>query len=174
MSAMARYWSAVYLLSALAFLLLLRAYETERPRDYRLALIPLVLGSLTHPTFLFPVAGVVLGLAWVRRDGAWGLRLPSRAAWLNLWIPLGLVLVAGAAALLLVDRAGAVQNWGGRGPAALLRLVPAVVQWFTPTAFAAGVLGGLTLLFTGREAGRWRQRAWGAGGGAIRPSGRRS
>src|SRR5690606_19683228 len=93
-SGMARYGSLLYLLSALFLLFLIRAWDTDRPRDYLAALVVLVLGTATHPTFLFPVAGVALAAVLVGPSGRLGWAWPSRAAWSALWLPF--VATAGA------------------------------------------------------------------------------
>jgi mannosyltransferase len=157
-SGMARYWTLLFLLSTLFLGALWKAYGSDRPRDHALALLPLVLGSATHPTFLFPAAGAALGVTLVRRDGRFGWRWPSPAAWRWLWGPYLAFLALAAVALRLAGREEAVRNWGGRGWLATLRLVPAIVEWATPTLVAAGVLGALALAL-GRDPGR---RRWGA------------
>src|SRR5205823_6641039 len=96
MSGFARYWSLVYLLVTLLFLCLAVAASTDRSRDYAGAAATGILGSLTHPTFLFAGLG------------------------------------------------------------AALRLLPAMVQWTTPTVCAAGGMGALLLLAL-RERPAWRR-----------------
>lgn len=167
-SGMARYWSLVYLLAALAYAGLLRAYRTDRGRDYAAAVVPLALGALTHPSFLFPLPGVALALSLVRDDGGWGWRWPTRRAFLWLWVPFVAVLAAGFVALRLTGNSGSLQNWSGRGALATLRLVPAMVQWTTPVVFAAGAVGAVASMWHGR--GRTR---YGAAAGGSGPSRRR-
>jgi uncharacterized membrane protein len=153
-SGFARYYSLVYALAAAAIYLLWRAYETNRPRDYLIALAILLLGTATHPSFVFPLIGVGAGLSVIQwRDGAVRWAWPTAVAWRFLWIPLVAAVIAGWLALRLTGHGGAFQNWGGRGSAAMLRLVPAIVQWMTPTVFAAALAGTLTLL-AGRESRR--------------------
>src|SRR5690606_26961846 len=65
----------------------LRAYETDRRRDYLAALAVLLAGTATHPTFVFPVIGVVLALTLVGPLGQVGWTWPSRRAWAALWGP---------------------------------------------------------------------------------------
>ena len=158
-SGMARYWSLIYLLSALFVFCLLSAYEEDRPRWYLGALGALVLGAATHPTFLFPVVGVVLAISLVDVDGSLGIRWPSRRAWTYLWLPFLLVGASAYAALKLTGESGAIKNWDGRGWLASARLIPAMVEWLTPIVFAAGALGAIVLLLTGDDA---RRRRWGA------------
>jgi hypothetical protein len=156
-SGMARYWSLVYLLSALFCLALARASTTERPRAYHLALVVFLAGALSHPTFLFPAAGVALGLCCVRESGRLAWRWPSRAAWVHLWIPALAFLGLACAVLLLRHEASSVRNFSGRGHLAALRLLPAMVEWMTPTVAAAGGLGAL-VVWKGRgglQQGRW-------------------
>jgi hypothetical protein len=157
-SGFARYWSLLFLLGALFYRGLWEAYGRGRPRDFTLALVPLLLGSATHPSFLFPVAGAALGVSLVRADGSAGWRWPPRLAWTRLWGPYLLFVAAAWVALRLTGHGGALQNWTGRGWAASLRLVPAVVEWISPAVAAAGLLGAGAALLSA-DAGR---RRWGA------------
>jgi 4-amino-4-deoxy-L-arabinose transferase-like glycosyltransferase len=156
-SGMARYPALLFLLSALACLFLLRAYTSERPRDYGAALVCLLLGSLTHPTFLFPVVGIVVGTLCIRNDGSLGWRSPSRQAIKYLWFPYLTALAAGLVLLNTAGREASLRNFSGRSLAEVLRVIPGVVEWMTPVLFAAGVLGALSaLLFaTNPQARRW-------------------
>ncbi|HEY8469932.1 MAG TPA: glycosyltransferase family 39 protein [Longimicrobiales bacterium] len=156
-SGMARYGSLLYLLSTLFLLFLIRAWETDRPRDYAAALVALVLGTATHPTFLFPVVGVALGTALVRRSGQIGWTWPSRAAWSALWLPFAAFAGAGYLILSLLGRGSSLRNFSGRGLEATLRLVPAIVEWLTPVMVAAAAAGALALL---PLASTTRQRRW--------------
>jgi len=156
-SGMARYGSLLYLLSALFLLFLLRALDTDRPRDYIGALVALVLGTATHPTFLFPVVGVALGTALVRPSGRIGWTWPSRAAWSALWLPFAAFAGASYLMLSLVGRGSSLRNFSGRGLEATLRLVPAIVEWLTPVMVTAAAAGALALL---PLASTTRQRRW--------------
>src|SRR5690606_8126277 len=158
-SGMARYGSLLYLLSAVFLLCVLRAYETERPRDYLGALAALLLGTATHPTFLFPVVGVVLALALVGPLGRVGWTWPSRPAWAALWLPFLAATGAAYMAVSAVGRGSSLRNFGGRGLDATIRLLPAVVEWLTPVMFTAGAVGALCLFLL---AATPRQRRWGA------------
>jgi len=121
MSGFARYWSLVYLLVTLLFLCLAVAASTDRSRDYAGAAATGILGSLTHPTFLFAGLGAALGAQLVMPDGTFGWRWPSRRAWRWLWGPWAAVLVAGYAVLRLTGQVGALRNFQGRGLLATLR-----------------------------------------------------
>lgn len=145
-SSFARYYSLVFLLAALAYWLIPRAYDSDRPRHYLAALAPTLVGAWTHPSFIFPVAGAVLGVHLVRQDGRIGWRWPSRRAWGWLWSPLLIVSAAGLAAIRLLHKTSAVANGGERGLLATLRLVPAMVDWTTPIVAAAGVIGIVLLM----------------------------
>jgi hypothetical protein len=157
-SGMARYWSLVYLLTALGYLALHRAEQRGRTQDYVVAVTVWVLAAATHPTILFPFVGAVLALRLVQPDGQIGWRWPSRQAWKALWVPLALCLLAGYAALVLSGNGAAVRNFAGRGSLATLRLLPAMVQWMTPTTFVLGAVGALAMARLGSNAGR---RRWG-------------
>lgn len=156
-SGMARYWTLLFLLSAVFLLALSRGIDADRPRDLGLALAALLAGVLTHPTFLFPAAGAALGASLVTADGRLGWRWPSRRAWAWLWIPFLVAVALFFGALKLAGRGDAVRNWGGRGWLASLRLVPAMVEWLTPAVVAAGIAGAL-LLLAQRDPAR---RRWG-------------
>lgn len=157
-SGMARYWSLVYLLAALAFLLVPRACEVDRPRPYLVALAVLVAGTLTHPTFVFPVVGLALALTLVREEGPVRWHPPSRRALAWLWLPYAAVLAIELAVLGTVGREPVVLTLGGRGMGARLMLMPGVIEWMTPVVFAAGALGALALFASGES---WARR-WGA------------
>lgn len=155
-SAFARYYSLIFLLAALTYRLIPRAYDSDRPRDYLIALVPLLLGTWTHPSFVFPVAGAILALALVREDGRPRWRWPSRAAWTYLYAPLvaGSVLIM-AIIHVTVPARTTVANGGDRGLMATLRLVPAMVDWMTLTVAIAS-LAGIVLLLRSPAAARRR------------------
>lgn len=158
MSQMARYVSLLYLLAALSFFALLNGYRTDRPRDYGLALLALLAGVLTHPTFGLPVVGVALASTLVTADGRLGWRWPSRNAWRYLWGPF-LVTVAAGYGMLIPG--GAFQEAAGaesRSALGTFRFLPAVVQMLTPTVVAAGGVGGLLLALSGSQPS---SRLWG-------------
>lgn len=141
-SGQARYYSLVYLCTALVLLWLPEADDAQRPSAWLAVLAAMVCGTLTHPSFVFPVAGIVLGVALVRRDGTPRPPWPSPAAWRWLWGPFGTFLLLFVAALRVTHHEGAVRNSVGRGMAATLRLLPAMVEWMTP------VVGGAALVAT--------------------------
>jgi hypothetical protein len=148
MSQFARYWSLIFLWAAAAYLALPAAMDSDRRKDYWLAFGIVVGGLLTHPTFAFPLVGFVLALHLVDAEGRIRFRMPTRNAWLALWTPL-LAFVAGSFLLLRVmGEQDSLQNWGGRGLAATLRLVPSIVQWADPAVVATAGLGMLLLLST--------------------------
>lgn len=145
-SGMARYWSLVYLLAAGSYLLLVRAHETGEARAYFGALALLVLGSLTHPGYLFPLVGVAAALALIGDDGRPRWPWADRSAWFRLWLPYAGFLVLAFLALRLTGHAGALRNWSGRGWAADARLIPAIVEWVGPVVAALAFLGALVRL----------------------------
>lgn len=160
-SGMARYWSLVYLLACLAFWRLIVADRTDRLADWILVLGLTVAGLLSHPTFLFPVAGCGLALLLSRRrDGGWRLRWPTRNSMLGLWLPLAALLVVEFAVLSLTGNSGAVRNWSGRGWPAVARLIPAMVQWMTPVVFAAGMLGAVVAVVCPDQDGKRGRWGW--------------
>jgi hypothetical protein len=156
-SGMARYWSMLYVLALLFYFFLFTACGGNRPRDYVRALACLVLGTLTHPTFAFPAAGLALATSVVRTDGRLSWRLPSRSALAFLWGPFALMAILALGVLAATGNQTQVRNFEGRGVLAMLRLLPAMVQWMTPTIFASGLLGGALCLFDSAPA----RRRWG-------------
>jgi hypothetical protein len=157
-SGMARYWSLVFLFAALSYALIPRAIDRDDRRAYGLAFVVLLLGSLTHPSFLFPMSGAILGAHLVQADGRLGLRWPTAVAWRWLWGPYAVAMGAAAVVVRGLTHSSGLTNWNGRGAAADLRLIPAVVEWATPVMFAAA-LAGVALLFGDRSPGR---RRWAA------------
>jgi len=156
-STTARYYSLVYLWAALAFSLIPEAYDSDRPASYRVSFLVLLLGTLTHPSFVFPVVGLVLALAIMQRDGRLQWRWPTRTAWTWLWGPYAAALCVEVIALRVAGRGSALGNLGTRGLMATLRLIPAMVDWMTVVVFAAAAAGAV-LLCRSRENGR---RRWG-------------
>ena len=146
-SGFARYWSLIYLLSAIFFYYLVIAYESDRVVHYVGAATSAVLATFTHPTFLFAAAGAAIGVSVVRQDGRFGVRWPSRRAWLCLWVPWAAATLALSTALRMTGHLEAYRNFGGRGALSTLRLLPAILQWMSPTVFVAGSLGAAFLLF---------------------------
>ena len=161
-SGMARYWSLVYLLETAFAYALWRAYRADSKRQYLAALVLLVAGTLTHPSFLFAAVGVAAGITLVdpeRRRLVW----PSRVAWRWLWLPSAGALAIYYGTLVLSSGAGTVRNAGVLRPEALARLIPAVVQWVTPGVLIAGGAWALVVVVTGSGLRRrWAGMALGA------------
>ena len=145
-SGMARYWTLVYALAAASVMLILRALERDRARDYLLAAAALALGALTHPSFLFTMVGVCLAVLVMDPSGRLAPRRPSHREVLFLWGPLVLLGAAFVITLKAVGQSGALRNWGGRGVEATLRTVPAMVEWMTLPVAVASVVGVVLLL----------------------------
>ena len=82
-----RYWSLIYLLGALFAGALLRAMASDRRRDHLLALLWLLLGTLTHPTFAITAVGMTLAAHLVTDTAGSAWRWPTRGAWRLTWIP---------------------------------------------------------------------------------------
>lgn len=156
---MARYWALVYLLGCLAFWRLLVAADSERISDHMVAAALVLLGLLTHPTFAFPLAGSLLALRFVDGKGRFGFRCPTPAEWKGFWLPLTVAATTVGVLLVTTGNSDAVRNWAGRDLEAVLRLVPAMVQWATPVVVAAGLAGMCLPVVAGRdaspEARRW-------------------
>lgn len=158
-SQLARYWSLVYLVAALVYLLLPDAVDRDARRAY-LAVLGLVLvGAMSHPTAVFPLAGFVLGLHLVRASGEVAWRWPSRRALLVLWAPLAACALLGFSALAATGNLDAFRNGDSRGIAATLRLMPAIAQWASPVVVAAALAGGLGLLAARPADRRWAAMA---------------
>lgn len=142
-SQFARYWTLVYLFAAATYLLLLKGLDDDRPRTHLLTLLIILLGACTHPTFVFPVVGVVIGTLFVSEKGRLKLSWPTRRAWAYLWGPL---LTLGAiGSVVLAVAGGALGFRAGRGLAATARVVPAIVEWLTPVIVIAAMLGAVQL-----------------------------
>ncbi|TVP44899.1 MAG: hypothetical protein EA350_10545 [Gemmatimonadales bacterium] len=150
-SSTARYYSLVYLLALGFFYCFLRAAESGSDRRWHLAaLVLLVVGASTHPTFVFPAFGgavlAVLGAwTWKRLEGVATVPLITRIA-----VPFAAFLLVALAILRAVGRETAVRNFDGRGWTAVVRLLPAIVEWVTPMILVAGVVSALWLLRSAR------------------------
>jgi uncharacterized membrane protein len=145
-SAFGRYYSLLYFLAAAVYWRLPIAYDTDRPKDYLWALLPLLVGAWTHPSFVFPVAGAALVVMSISREGTVRWRWPSRTAWLTLWGPFLVVSALIVVAIKVLHTSTTVANGGDRGLLATLRLIPAMVDWMTPVIFAAAVAGAIVLM----------------------------
>lgn len=146
-SQFARYWSLVYLLSVVAVFVVLRALETENPRRWLLAATVLWLGTITHPTFVFPLLAVVPIAHFLRADGRMLHQWPSRTAMLFGVAPLiSLVTVSFAVSSLLTPR-GHFGNGIGRGLHANISVFLAMVQWMGVEIFSAAILGATFMAF---------------------------
>ncbi len=140
-SGFGRYYSLLYLLAALVYWRLPMAYETDRPKVYLGVLAALFIGAWTHPSFVFPIIGAALAVSIFQPDGSTRFRWPTRTAWLWLWGPfLGFSVIV-AAIIRMIHHVTTVGNGGDRGVPAMLRLVPAMVDWMTVLVAASAVAG---------------------------------
>lgn len=143
-SQFARYWTLLYLVAACAFALLPAALEGRgRARTWFIVLA--LVGSLTHPTFLFALAGAAAGASAVSSTGGIRLPLPSREAWKGIWLPLLLPLVAYFGLVRLLDGGRALRNPGVASTDSGLQAILGMVQWLGPTVAVAAALGVLVL-----------------------------
>jgi hypothetical protein len=145
-SGFARYYSLLYLVAALFYLLIPRAWDSDRPGPYLGVLALLAIGTFSHPSFVFPIAGAVLGLALQRTNGRFRVQWPSRKAWMYLWGPFLLMLAIRSVVLASIGKSSGLQNGTGRGLDASLRIVPAMIDWMTVTIFALAVIGAVLML----------------------------
>jgi hypothetical protein len=145
-SGFGRYYSLLYLLAAIVYWRLPKAYDLNQPREYLFVLVPLFLGTWTHPSFAFPVIGVALAVSIFQRDGTTHFRWPSRTAWLWLWGPFLTVSACVAVTIRLLYHNTDVSNGSDRGLPATVRLVPAMIDWMTLITAAAAVAGVILLL----------------------------
>lgn len=157
-STYARYWSLLYLLAAVFYLNLWQAHQHNRPQHYLGAAAALIAGSATHPSFLFAAFSVSAGICLVKPNGSFGLRFPNAQALRLLWLPYLLFLIAAFTALRITNSGEALQNWSGRGAAASLRLIPAVIEWLGPATATAAFLGSVVAL----SSPGLPRRSWGA------------
>jgi hypothetical protein len=158
-SQFARYWTLVYLLAVVVYLVLLHALDTDRVSGYVLMLVLLMVGALTHPSFAFPMFGAFASVLFVSSEGRVGLSLPSRRGLFYFWGPLAVVGLIGVLYLFLSGIVGALNET--RGLVAALRIVPAMVQWTSPPVVAVAAVGGAYLLFKGVGSDRrWGALAW--------------
>jgi len=148
-SGFGRYYSLLYLLAALVYWRLPRAYDADRPKVYLGVLAPLFIGAWTHPSFVFPIIGAALAVSIFQPDGHTRFRWPTRTAWLWLWGPfLGLSVIV-AAIIRMIHHVTTVGNGGDRGIPAMLRLVPAMVDWMTLLVAASAVAGIVLMIRAG-------------------------
>ena len=157
-SGFARYYSLLYVLAALVYWQLPRAYDSDSVRSYLGVLAPILLGTWTHPSFAFPMIGVALAVSIFRGDGSVRFRWPSRTAWGWLWGPFLSISAVGLVAMRLLHHDANVANGGDRGLMATLRLVPAMVDWMTVLVAAAAAAGVVLLIHAGDA--RLRRFGW--------------
>jgi hypothetical protein len=145
-SGFGRYYSLLYLLAALVYWLLPTAYDRNDSRSYLKVLVPLLLGTWTHPSFVFPMIGVALAVSFFRPNGTVRFRWPTREAWIWLWGPFLTVSTVIAVAIRVLHHNADVANGGDRGLLATLRLIPAMVDWMTLLVAASMVAGAILLI----------------------------
>jgi uncharacterized membrane protein len=162
-SGFARYWTLVYVLALASTLLLIEGMDRDDPKRLRWAALAFTLGALTHPTFLFPMVGALLALHLMGPDCRVSWRWPSRAAWLNLWVPF-LVVFGGWLVWLKISGNGrALSNFNGRGIGATLDIFAGMAEWTTLPVVVATVLGAFALSRNARgDDRRWAFVALGA------------
>ena len=148
-SGTARYFSLVYLFAAVVTWRLPIALDSERPRNFLPVAVALMVGTATHPTFAIPMAGLALAVTLVGVDGKVGWHWPSRRAWMFLWGPYAAFLTVAYIALKFSGNESAIRNWSGRGLAATLRLIPAIVEWATPAVIVLAASGAIVLVVAG-------------------------
>ncbi|MEZ4586466.1 MAG: glycosyltransferase family 39 protein [Gemmatimonadales bacterium] len=153
-SQFARYWTLVFLFAAIAITELPRALDRGTPRRLLGALAIMLLGALSHPTFLFPMIGAVIGLSLVKPDGEWTIRWPTLRSWLLLWGPFVVILLGYYLFIKSGGHGNALRNSDGRGVVASLRLIPAMIQWAPLPIAGASALSLGFLLFAGRPGDR--------------------
>jgi hypothetical protein len=151
-SGMARYWSAAFLFMGMVLLGLAAGARHQSRGWYLVAVAGAVLGVLSHPSFLFPLGGLLAGRVLFRVMRAED-RI-SRLEWRTVMVPVAAGVGAWLGWLFLVGDGSAVKNFGGRGLESSLRLIPAVVVWATPAVFAAGVLGAVAGVGWGEKTDR--------------------
>lgn len=164
-SGFARYYSLLYLLAALVYWGLPRAYDADRPGPYVGVLIPLFLGAWTHPSFVFPMVGAALAVSFVQRDNSVRFRWPTRTAWVWLWGPFVALSAVVLVAMRVLHHNADVANGGDRGLLATLRLIPAMVDWMTLLVAASAVAGVILLIRSGDS--ERRRFGWVAVSGSV-------
>lgn len=153
-SGFGRYYSLLYLLAAIVYWQLPRAYDSDQPRAYLGVLAALFIGAWTHPSFVFPVAGAALAVSIFPNDGTARFRWPSRNAWKWLWGPFLIFSVIVAGIIRMIHHVTTVGNGGQRDLPAILRLIPAMIDWMTLLVAASAVAGIALLLRSGIPARR--------------------
>ena len=61
-STTARYYALTYACAAIALVALTDAYDSDAVREYWVALVVIVVGTLTHPSFVLTLVGAVVGV----------------------------------------------------------------------------------------------------------------
>jgi predicted membrane-bound mannosyltransferase len=143
-SQFARYWTLVYLLATVAF-----AYLPAALRGSGRAAVGFVVaalaGALSHPTFLFALAGAAIGATVVSDEGGVRVPLPSARSITRIWIPLLAPLAAWFAVVRFLDGGRGLRNPGGAAADGGLRVFAGMIQWLGPTVAAAAALGIVAL-----------------------------
>lgn len=143
-----RYWSLIYLLGALYAGALLRAMSSDRRRDHLMALLWLLLGTLTHPTFAVTALGMTLAAHLVANDGRIRWLWPTAAAWRLTWVPALVLLLSFYTGLWLFFT---TERLVGEAAGVPGRLVPSLAFNLSPALVTASALGVLCLV-TRRDA----------------------
>jgi len=157
-SGFGRYYSLLYLVAAIVCWLLPKAQDTDRPSMYAGVLGALFIGAWTHPSFVFPMIGVALAVSVFHADGTAHFRWPTRTAWLWLWGPFLALSALVATVIEVVHHSTNVANGGDRGLLAMLRLVPAMIDWMT-LLVGASAIAGIALLL-GSPSGPKKRFGW--------------
>jgi Dolichyl-phosphate-mannose-protein mannosyltransferase len=160
-SQFARYWSLVYLIAVIMYIVMLRALQRDSVLLYILTLLTICLGALTHPTFVFPLPGVFLAVLMLSSEGDFRWTWPSRRARLALWAPLIIVVGAIVGYLLLSTAKHGGPSVPQFGPDLGLtwRLLPAMVQWASPVLVMAALVCAIFLATNNTYP---HHRRWGA------------
>lgn len=153
-SQFARYWTLVYLLSAMLYIFLFKALDSNRVKYYLSAFFVTCIGILTHMSFAFPLPGIFVALLVKKSNETFTLKLPAKSAWWYYWFPSLIFAVIVAGLYLFLEKsgtAGGVKIPSGYKMVGTIRVLPAMIQWVSPVVVTTAFLGAIYLICTSKS-----------------------
>ena len=145
MSQYARYWSMLFVLITLVIWLLPKAFKRNVPIYYILSNLLISLGIFTHPTFIFPVVGIMLSVIVSRLHSNENKVLFTKQAYIYLITPLFIVTLIWIYLVMQAQNSGIIVV--SRDLEAIDRILPAIIQRTGPGLFIATLISIIVSIF---------------------------